>query len=196
VPLECSPGFYTPEEGMGGCQSCPPGAHCPDLRTSAPRACPPGFLCQAPTTASLSLLEPCPGGFYCPRGSGPYFCPDGTWCPQGTSQIIPEAGNFSTPLRCSDGVRCQAESSTAIATLIEPDRLMQVARARGPAGVSDCSTGSYCTGGISALCPTGHFCGVSAAGAPRLCPPGHFQPSEASSTCSLCPPGTFCFYSG
>ena len=202
--VRCPLGAYSGSDGAAFCDHCPAGSHCPDLGTSHVRTCPPGFLCDSEATGSYNQLEPCPAGFYCPsldlpeggltQYLGPLLCPDGYWCPEGTATPWMISGNFSTPQRCADGLRCEPHTAASAMLLADPSATPDPSGAKDPWGVAECPVGSYCAEGRARVCPQGTFCAFPAAGKPRECAPGSFQPEAGKSECELCPAGTFCYY--
>ena len=144
-PLECYPGSYASEMGLGKCSICEIGHICPSLGLSYPTFCPAGFVCD-----TLGLSKPfkvCPAGNYCESGTattdphsltlkGPISCPKGVYCLGGvahniTIEWIPsqEEGKVA-PQQCHEGYYCDKSSTS-------------------PEGSGPCFAGHFCPPGTS-----------------------------------------------
>lgn len=115
--------------------------------------CPRGFVCES-GTGTLNETHYCPGGHYCPLGSGkaikcppgyfcegtkegPYeeqtICPEGYYCPMGTE----------FPLRCDAGTVCDEGSASPAQKGLTRE---------------DCEPGTYLNVDECFPCEPGHVC--------------------------------------
>ena len=100
-------GTHVEDFGAPMCDYCPVGKYCPDRGMPYAGKCPPGYICLTEQLGTVTQMEPCPEGFYCPDVEyepgmtdgirNATICPDGYYCPYGTGQLTPFAGNYSTP---------------------------------------------------------------------------------------------------
>ncbi|KAI4904543.1 hypothetical protein NFI96_029611 [Prochilodus magdalenae] len=206
----CPPGFYCAEgsrdpescpsgtfssaaglESQAQCQLCRAGHYCSFRGLRAPTAlCSQGFYCdESFGVANVSVLQPCPKGHYCPKGTGygmQFPCPTGTYnpregmdslsgclpCPSG--HFCPTVGLAEPAGLCFSGFWCKEGSNTA-------------SPSAGPSG-SFCPVGHYC--------PTGRFyCPEGTGYEWRPCPLGTYSPELGLSTvsqCRQCDGGHYC----
>ncbi|CEM31004.1 unnamed protein product [Vitrella brassicaformis CCMP3155] len=238
-PVRCLEGQYS-YEGDGRCRACDPGYLCPPgSATPSPRGaeCPEGTHCEVagdpvfgqvvladcnagtwgPMRAARSQADcrDCPGGFYCPAGTGvfnQYPCPAGYWCDPGSTTGLQHPcvdGTYNDEIGavsqddckpCPGGTYCPDQAAPGIT---DPTRCP--AGYFCPQGIDDhtfypCFRGTYSPNeGIEhpsdcLECPMGHYC-LDAAVEPTPCPPGTFNKHPGAGyfeNCELCPPTYTC----
>lgn len=204
--LDCSEGYYCvsgavifkPSDGITG-DLCPKGKYCIE-GTSTPQSCPEGTFSNV--IGSSECYE-CPEGYYCPIETvEPIICPAGRFCPNGTITIPPSCpeGSYSTQTGLKDKSEC---------TLCQGGKYCSIPGLTAPDGV--CKPGYYCTsgalnetgglgelGGVTGLCPNGHYC-LPGTVYPLQCPPGTFSPdfgNNSPQNCQNCSPGKYCPFPG
>ncbi|XP_075695378.1 uncharacterized protein LOC142661742 isoform X2 [Rhinoderma darwinii] len=233
----CSAGFYcvlgaafeSPIDGITGSycpqgHSCPSGSSAPiscvngkfqDLeRESSCKICPLGFYCDTSELGGVVIPQPCPAGYFCPRGTQSgveHRCPGGTY--SSASQLAAQAECRS----CPSGYYCAGEGLTEPSGRCLPG-FWCIGRAEtsNPTdGVTGnvCPAGKFCEDGdISGDCKAGHFCDIRSSRCDQMiCPPGFYCPegtpvpipcdsgtyaslsgNKAPKDCRPCPPGHFC----
>ncbi len=150
TPIVCPAGQYSLPQSSA-CSKCPPGRFGDSSAASSARCagpCQSGYYCLEGSTSSISAA--CPQGTFggtsglntsacsgvCPAG---YYCPIATVVPMpcGESRFYCPLGS-SGPLAATGGV--YTWGGLGASTRID---------------ITLCEVGSYCTGGVRVLCPSG-----------------------------------------
>uniref|UniRef100_A0AAV2J1Z8 Sodium channel regulatory subunit beta-3 n=1 Tax=Knipowitschia caucasica TaxID=637954 RepID=A0AAV2J1Z8_KNICA len=224
VPMACPPGSYqnlTGGASQEDCKPCPTGQFQDLSGQKDCNPCLPGFHCQVigPSPSQwnsngVSVPEPCPAGYTCPRESldrQPVPCPKGTYsnnlgltilgeclkCPPG--QFCGSDGLIEPSGPCDSGYLCLSGATV-------PNPIDNRTGSLCPQGyfciqglrAGDCLAGFFCDWGSSkgdeALCPVGCFCPRGTT-APIPCPPGTFSSATGNThqvNCSTCLVGYYC----
>ncbi|CAN0384375.1 unnamed protein product, partial [Ectocarpus sp. 12 AP-2014] len=238
VQYPCEPGTYNNEESQESCLDCTAGYYCPDQATITPTVCPVGSYCPVGSDVAIlcpsgtfsnelavqlesgcttctqgkycaynGLTEPtgdCEAGYYCSGGailSNPVDqvygdeCSAGHYCKEGSPWPVP------CPLGTYFGAQvylktyctlCSAGKTCNSTGLTSPDLL--------------CAEGYFCKLGASdplpyceageglctfGVCPAGHYCPMGTSD-PIVCPPGTYMNNTGAAECFNCPERYYC----
>ncbi|XP_058655214.1 SCO-spondin isoform X4 [Onychostoma macrolepis] len=169
VPILCPTGTYQDKQKQANCTICESGFYCDETFGAA----------------NISVLQPCPKGHYCPKGTGyaeQFPCPAGTYNPR---ELMDSQNDC---LLCPSGHYC-------------PDVGLEE-----PAGL--CLAGFWCREGshspshldgpTGTVCPVGHYC-PKGTDSPVPCPVGTWSNStglRSAEECQSCPGGFYCASTG
>uniref|UniRef100_A0A7S3JP84 Chitin-binding type-2 domain-containing protein n=1 Tax=Aureoumbra lagunensis TaxID=44058 RepID=A0A7S3JP84_9STRA len=166
-PQPCSPGTYSPVEGLAVCFTCPAGSYCNGTHPDTYFECPQGFYC--PTGTGLEIPA-CPPGTY-GHTTGLRSASDCASCPAGRNCYT--HGLMAPVGVCAAGFYCPLGSIYANGTGSDGE-------------TSECPAGAYCPEGskVPILCPIGtysEFSGQSDLSTCQNCTAGRFCASEGLS---------------
>ncbi|KAL7831753.1 hypothetical protein AOLI_G00293010 [Acnodon oligacanthus] len=185
LALPCPVGHHCPP-GSPAPVLCPSGTYQDKQKQANCTICEAGFYCdESFGVGNLSVLQPCPKGHYCPKGTSyamQFPCPTGTYNPREGMDSL------SGCLPCPSGHFCPTVGLTE------------------PAGL--CFSGYWCkegshtaspsAGRSGSLCPVGYYCPKGTV-RPVPCPSGTWSNAtgqRSDEECQQCPGGFYCATAG
>ena len=180
IPAVCGQGFYS-DFGAADCEECDKGHYC-NLNTTTYTSmkfyniCPEGTMCNTTGVDHIPDLkdDPCPIGYWCPKGDVKAYQAEPQECPPGTYGQRTGLTNKYECDKCPAGYYCES-SRISCANLLYAQ--------------TDCE-------GVQ-ICPRGHYC-EEGSSTPTECGPGFYrsitstQAAVNQTSCSLCRSGYYC----
>ena len=166
----CTPGTFTPGDGVGSCEECLVGTKQPNEEETGCIDCDPGF--SSGTAATDCTI--------CPVGS---YSVGGNFAGRISSPCLPcEPGYFSNSSGASQCMRCDpgsfSASNASICSLCDPGTF---AESYNQTACDDCAAGSFANSTGRSEC--------------ELCHPGTYSPGGLA-LCLECDPGFYAFEPG